>query len=199
MVPLAGESLLKKTQSHVVTVSISMLLVESQGTTNGKEVAKHAGEHAAIITVELAGSIVTAGHQFPFSASVRHWLPFLIFVFCTYVTPNLIQILVSSPACTVMILNTFFLHKNNNANPVLVVLVDGEEDLVESENIPPCMYNGQSVSARNCRARARIEFDSILTQSRTYRGLSWTRSERSCNKRCRAWLCFCGSHCGVCS
>ena len=106
---VAGKFLLKKTQSHVVAVCISMLLVESQWTPTGKEVAKHAGEDAAIIIIELAGSILTTAYQLPFSAFGKRAL-FLVLVFVEKVVPNISQIFVSSSALAVVKFDALFLH-----------------------------------------------------------------------------------------
>ena len=106
---VAGKFLLKKTQSHVVAVSISMLLVEGQGTTNGNEVAKHAGEDTAIIFIELAGSILTTAYQLPFSAFEKRAL-FLVLVFVVKVVPNICQIRGSCPALAVVKFDALILH-----------------------------------------------------------------------------------------
>ena len=76
---------------------------------------------------------------------VRHGTALLVFVFIVQVAPDELYVLIprlfGRLSETIIILDAFVAHKNDNASPVIFRIIDREENLVKVKNISPCECN----------------------------------------------------------
>ena len=121
-------------EGDALTALRHVVLTKDEGAVLGEKVAEHAGKDAAVVAVALAGRVRGAGDQLPL-VQVGQRALFLVLVFVLQIAQKVLEVVLAAAAHAVVELDSLLLHKDAGADPVLVVLVDGEEDLVEGKNV----------------------------------------------------------------
>lgn len=122
-------------ESNALTALGNVILTQHEGTILGNKIGKHASKDAAVVAIQLTGRVARAWYQSPLA---RQRALFLVLVFVLQVLQQVAQVRHAATTHAVVVLNSLLLHKSDGGRPVLVALINGENNLVEVENVLAC-------------------------------------------------------------
>jgi hypothetical protein len=124
-------------ESNAITALSDVCLIKDQGAILRDKVCKHASENSTIRTVDLLGCCIRLRENELPLVLIGQGNLLLVQVIIFDVLKDSSQILLPIATEGIESLNSLFLHKGHHTKPMVAILVNGKEYLVQLENILP--------------------------------------------------------------
>ena len=99
-----------------------------------QKITKHAQKHTTIRAIFLPGCIQWEEIELPLKR-IGQGRTFLVFMFVFDIVKNILHVFFSRLTHAVVELNALCLHKGHHQDPVTIVVINGEENLVKCKNV----------------------------------------------------------------